>query len=307
MHILIIGNSNIFKRKIYQALLSFKSFKIELASKRKVKDNYNLFKIYRSYTEALKKTNAKIIYISLVNSKHFQWTKKALEANKHVIVDKPLTLSFKNSKKLIDLAKKKNLLIQEATVFYLHNQFRTLFKKINFNKKIYINTFFHIPKLKKNNFRNNINLGGGCFNDMSTYASYIISFFLKRNKKDKIEIKRRQLIRNNLSENFVINAKTININYKGSFKFNSTYKNFLIIKNDNFIYKVKYIFSPPIDKNLIVEIINNSSKEKIIETVKNVNVFKIFFNKFNNKLKYKNYNMNYNKLLLTEHIRNEIR
>ena len=307
MHILIIGNSNIFKRKIYQALLSFKSFKIELASKRKVKDNYNLFKIYRSYTEALKKTNAKIIYISLVNSKHFQWAKKALEANKHVIVDKPLTLSFKNSKKLIDLAKKKNLLIQEATVFYLHNQFRTLFKKINFNKKIYINTFFHIPKLKKNNFRNNINLGGGCFNDMSTYASYIISFFLKRNKKDKIEIKRRQLIRNNLSENFVINAKTININYKGSFKFNSTYKNFLIIKNDNFIYKVKYIFSPPIDKNLIVEIINNSSKEKIIETVKNVNVFKIFFNKFNNTLKCKNYNMNYNKLLLTEHIRNEIR
>lgn len=185
MHILIIGNSDIFRRKIYQALLSFKSYKIELASRKRVVDNYNLFKMYNSYSEALKKTKAKIIYISLVNSKHFLWAKKALEANKHVIVDKPLTLNFKNSKELIDLAKKKKLIIQEATVFYLHNQFKTVLKKINFNKKIYLNTFFHIPKLKKNNFRNNVNLGGGCFNDMSTYASYIISFFFNIKKKIK--------------------------------------------------------------------------------------------------------------------------
>ena len=110
MKILIIGNSNIFKKKIYFALKKFKNIKLELASRKKIRD-IKFDRIYKSYNKALNSTNAKIVYISLINSKHFYWAFRALNKNKHVIVDKPLTTNLKDTKKLLTLARKKKLLL----------------------------------------------------------------------------------------------------------------------------------------------------------------------------------------------------
>ena len=107
MKILILGNSSIFKRKIYPALKKFKEIEIEIASKRHVKSKFKITKSYKSYSIALKKTSAKIVYISLINSKHYNWAFKALTQNMHVIIDKPLTTNFNDAKKLISLAIKK--------------------------------------------------------------------------------------------------------------------------------------------------------------------------------------------------------
>ena len=107
MKILILGNSNIFRRKVYPSLSKFKKLKIELASRKIINQNYNFHKVYKSYESAIKKTNAKIVYISLINSEHFKWGMKCLNHNKHVIIDKPLTLNFNETLKLISLAKKK--------------------------------------------------------------------------------------------------------------------------------------------------------------------------------------------------------
>ena len=45
MRILIIGNSDIFKKKIYFALKKFKKIKIELASRRKISKQIKINKI----------------------------------------------------------------------------------------------------------------------------------------------------------------------------------------------------------------------------------------------------------------------
>ena len=100
MKILILGNSNIFQRKIYYALKKFKSLEIEIASTRKINTNLKINQHYHSYGEAIKKTNAEIVYISLINSKHYSWAIKSLNENKHVIVDKPLTLNFYQTKNI---------------------------------------------------------------------------------------------------------------------------------------------------------------------------------------------------------------
>ena len=41
----------------------------------------------------LEKTDSQIVYISLINSEHYKWATKALNMNKHVIIDKPLTIN----------------------------------------------------------------------------------------------------------------------------------------------------------------------------------------------------------------------
>ena len=82
MRILILGNSKIFQRKVYPALCKIKKLKLELASKRLIRNNINLDKTYNSYERAIKETSAEIIYISLINSQHFYWALKCLKNNK---------------------------------------------------------------------------------------------------------------------------------------------------------------------------------------------------------------------------------
>ena len=134
MKILVLGNSSIFNRKVLPALRKFKNLAIEVASKRKIKKNISYSKTYNSYQDAIKKTRAKIVYISLINSKHYFWAKKCLEQKKHVIVDKPITINSRELLNLILLAKKKKLLISEAIVFHYHKQFKELITSSEFSK-----------------------------------------------------------------------------------------------------------------------------------------------------------------------------
>lgn len=62
------------------------------------------------------------IYVGLVNSVHYEYTKKFLEAGKNVIVEKPFTTSAAQAKDLIDLALNKNLYLFEAvTTLHMPN------------------------------------------------------------------------------------------------------------------------------------------------------------------------------------------
>ena len=108
--ILFLGNSSIFQRKIYHSIMNFKNTTIELATSQKTKLDLRI-KIFKSYKEAIEKSDAKIVYVSLINSEHFKWAFYALKNHKHVIVDKPLALELKQTKLLINLAKKNKLFL----------------------------------------------------------------------------------------------------------------------------------------------------------------------------------------------------
>ena len=121
MKILILGNSNIFQRKIFPALSKIKNLKVELASMNHKVNNPRYDKTYDSYQKALNETTANIVYISLINSLHYNWAIKSLKQNKNLIIDKPMTLKLSQTKKIINLASKKRLLITEAIVFDKHS------------------------------------------------------------------------------------------------------------------------------------------------------------------------------------------
>ena len=59
MRILILGNSDIFKKKIYFALKKFRKIKIELASRRNISKQIKINKRYSSYNKAINTTKAK--------------------------------------------------------------------------------------------------------------------------------------------------------------------------------------------------------------------------------------------------------
>jgi len=304
MKILILGYSNIFQRKIYFALKKFKNLEIEVASERKNKINLNINKHYTSYKKALDETEAKLVYISLINSQHFYWANKALNNNKHVIVDKPLTINFDQTKKLVNLASKKKLLLSESVVFHLHKQFRDVLSKININKPTRIFSNFHIPKLEKKNFRNFKKFGGGCFQDMSPYACYLIDIFFK-NKKYLFKNKKK-FNNNKTVDSFDLSVNSKNIFLNSSFSFNSSYKNEIIINNRSKNYFINFAFSPPIDKSVKVEIFDLTKKKRYKINFIKQNIFYTYFDNIFKILKKNKYNFFYKEILKIAKIKKKI-
>ncbi|MCJ1404392.1 hypothetical protein MMC11_007617 [Xylographa trunciseda] len=69
---------------------------------------------YGSYAELVADKNVDIIYVATPHSHHYQNTMLCLEAGKHVLCEKAFTVNAAQAKKLVELAKKKNLFLMEA-------------------------------------------------------------------------------------------------------------------------------------------------------------------------------------------------
>lgn len=88
---------------------------------KKLKDKYDIKGIFYNYDELLK-SDIDTVYIALPNNLHFEFSKKALEASKNVIVEKPITSNYEEAKILSDLARSRGLFLFEAiTTEYLPN------------------------------------------------------------------------------------------------------------------------------------------------------------------------------------------
>ena len=151
MKMLILGYSDLVKRKVIPAIKKLKNIKFDIASVSKNQINTGHERWYRSYLTAIEKSDADVVYISLVNSKHFKYAIKSLNRNKNIIVDKPLCLKLNETKKLIKTAKKKKLLMAEALVFAYHQQFKLIQRFIKKNNIILNNIImqFLYPQTQK--------------------------------------------------------------------------------------------------------------------------------------------------------------
>lgn len=85
-----------------------------LESAQQTARKYHFKKAYASYQGLLDDSDIDIVYISTPNGLHFEWASKALRAGKHVLCEKPFTSNADEARKLIDLAKEKDLVCEEA-------------------------------------------------------------------------------------------------------------------------------------------------------------------------------------------------
>ena len=79
----------------------------------KVKAGSNA-KPYGSYHELVADPDVQIVYVATPHSHHFQNAMLALEAGKHVLCEKSLTINASQARKLVATAKEKKLFFMEA-------------------------------------------------------------------------------------------------------------------------------------------------------------------------------------------------
>ncbi|NJO01483.1 MAG: Gfo/Idh/MocA family oxidoreductase [Bacteroidia bacterium] len=72
------------------------------------RQDYPQVQIERSYNELLANKELELIVVNTPNHLHYLMAKEALEADKHVLVEKPFTTHYSEAEELIQLARQKN-------------------------------------------------------------------------------------------------------------------------------------------------------------------------------------------------------
>ncbi|KAF7355197.1 NAD binding rossmann fold [Mycena sanguinolenta] len=78
----------------------------------KLRDRFGVStKIHNTFTQVLEDPEIELVIIGTPSSTHYDYAKAALEAGKHVLVDKPVTATSEEAKELGQLAKAKGLIL----------------------------------------------------------------------------------------------------------------------------------------------------------------------------------------------------
>jgi predicted dehydrogenase len=136
--------------------------------------NLNIPKAYGSYEALLNDAEIDAVYIPLPNHMHVEWAKKAIEANKHVLCEKPVGLTSALAKELLEAARQKPALkVMEAFMYRFHPQWQQA-KKLVTDGKIgelkMVQSFFSYYNIDMSNIRNRKDAGGGAMMDIGCYC-----------------------------------------------------------------------------------------------------------------------------------------
>ncbi len=141
---------------------------------------------YSEYSQMVSESNIDTVYVAVPNFLHYRFVKQALEADKNVIVEKPMTSNFREAEELSALARKKNLYLFEAiSTIYLSNykKIREWLSRIGTVKIVSCN--FSNYSRRYDDFRNGTVLpvfdpekSGGALMDLNIYnLHYLIGLF----------------------------------------------------------------------------------------------------------------------------------
>jgi predicted dehydrogenase len=144
----------------------------DLAKARQTADELGIPTAYGSYEELLADPNIDAIYNPLPNHLHVPWTVKAAEAGKHVLCEKPLSLTAAEAKTLLAVRSRTGVKIGEAFMVNCHPQWlrvRQLLDEGRIGELRSVLGFFSYFNADPANVRNHAEWGGGGLMDIGCY------------------------------------------------------------------------------------------------------------------------------------------
>ncbi|KDQ59480.1 hypothetical protein JAAARDRAFT_191996 [Jaapia argillacea MUCL 33604] len=143
---------------------------------------YGIPHAFGSYEELLAEPGIDAVYISLPNGMHAAWATKALNAGKHVLLEKPVTANADEARAIAGLAEEKGLVLVEAFHWQFHpasHAVKDLVADHKFGKIIRTWARMTSPagSIPKSDIRWQWDLAGGSLMDM-TYVISATRYFL---------------------------------------------------------------------------------------------------------------------------------
>ncbi|HEY6267481.1 MAG TPA: Gfo/Idh/MocA family oxidoreductase [Candidatus Acidoferrum sp.] len=174
----VLGAASIATRKVIPGMQKGEWSEIAAIASRDLRKaeeaagTLGIAKAYGSYEELLADGEIEAIYNPLPNHLHVPWSIKAAEAGKHVLCEKPVSLSAAEAKTLLAARERCGVKIGEAFMVKTHPQWlrtRELIRKGVIGELRAIVGAFSYFNRDPQNVRNNPEWGGGAMMDIGCY------------------------------------------------------------------------------------------------------------------------------------------
>ncbi len=178
----IIGLGNIANQFAADLLLVQDAALVAVASRDHNKaiefaKKYNCTKSYDSYDALFKDDQVDIIYIATPHDSHAELSIKALENGKHVLCEKPMSLSYKDALRMIEASRKHNKFFMEAFWTRFIPSVKEILEKVNQGiigdvKYVKADFAFYADDAAGGRLFDK-NLGGGALFDIGVYPLFL--------------------------------------------------------------------------------------------------------------------------------------
>jgi predicted dehydrogenase len=177
----VLGVANIAVGKVVPAMQRGEWCQIEAIASRDIKraeqaaKQLGISKAFGSYEELLSDPDIEAVYNPLPNHLHVPWSIKAAEAGKHVLCEKPISLTVSEAISLLKTRDRTGVKIEEAFMVRTHPQWLKTIDlirggEIGAVRSVlgYFSYFNRDPK----NIRNMLDYGGGALMDIGCYLIF---------------------------------------------------------------------------------------------------------------------------------------
>ena len=140
-------------------------------------------KVYDSYEDLLGDEEIDAVYIPLPNHLHAKWVMEAAKAGKHVLVEKPASLTAHEMKEMQEVCSRHEVLFMEAFMYQFHAQHKRVKDIIKTGeigevKYMYASHSFFLDD-DGDNIRLSAEKGGGALYDVGCYNIHAIRHILQ--------------------------------------------------------------------------------------------------------------------------------
>ncbi len=135
---------------------------------------------YGSYDELLADPDVEVVYNPLPNDLHVEWTRRAAEAGKHVLCEKPMAMEAAELDRLLPYSA--SVHIVEGFMVRFHpqwNETRELVRSGGLGRLTHAHVAFAYTNLDADNIRNIAASGGGALYDIGCYAVVAARWFFE--------------------------------------------------------------------------------------------------------------------------------
>jgi predicted dehydrogenase len=177
----VLGVADIAVRRVIPAMqLGEWSQVVAIASRdlkraQQAAEQLGIRKAYGSYEDLLADPEVEAIYNPLPNHLHVPWSIKAAEAGKHVLCEKPISLTVEEAISLLKTRDRAGVKIEEAFMVRVHPQWRgvlDLIRKGRIGEVRSVMGYFSYNLPDPKNVRNILDYGGGGLMDIGCYLVY---------------------------------------------------------------------------------------------------------------------------------------
>ncbi len=145
----------------------------DAARARTVAQRHAIPRVHGSYEALLADPEVDAVYVPLPNHLHAEWTLAAARAGKHVLCEKPLTLTAAEAQRMVDGCRTAGVILMEAFMYRLHPSWVAVAELVasgRIGTLVAVDSWFSYFNDDAANIRNVATFGGGAMYDIGCYS-----------------------------------------------------------------------------------------------------------------------------------------